>query len=179
LVVDLEATCDDGGAIPRHDSETIEIGAVLVDGQTLRTVGELMMFVRPVVHPDLTPFCTSLTTITQDDVDGAPGFPEVAERLAAFGRGALFCSWGRYDRNQLTADAARHGVDMPLPGEHWNLKEAFGRVRGTRRRVGTLRALADLGIAWTGTHHRGIDDARNIARTLPYLLGRTVCAEVA
>ncbi len=30
------------------------------------------------------------------------------------------------------------------------------------------RALARLGIPLEGTHHRGIDDARNIARILPY-----------
>jgi 3'-5' exoribonuclease 1 len=31
LVVDLEATCDDLQTIPRHQMETIEIGAVMVD----------------------------------------------------------------------------------------------------------------------------------------------------
>jgi 3'-5' exoribonuclease 1 len=179
LVVDLEATCDDLGAVPRHESETIEIGAVLVDGRTLRAVGELMTFVRPVLHPDLTPFCTRLTTIEQADVDAAPGFPQAAARLAAFGHEALFCSWGNYDRNQLAADAARHAIAPPLPGPHWNLKDAFSRVRGSRRRFGTMRALETLGLEPTGTHHRGIDDARNIARTLPYLLGRAPMAEVA
>jgi len=178
LVVDLEATCDDLGAVPRHESEIIEIGAVLVDGHSLRTVGELMTFVRPTLHP-VTPFCTQLTTITQDDVDAAPGFVDAAARLAAFGRGALFCSWGNYDRNQLAADSARHSIEPPLSGPHWNLKDAFRRARGSQRRFGAHGALEALGIAPTGTHHRGIDDARNIARTLPYLLGRSLVTEVA
>jgi inhibitor of KinA sporulation pathway (predicted exonuclease) len=65
LVVDLEATCDDRGRIPREESEIIEIGAVLVDGRTLEAVDELQTFVRPVVHPCLTDFCTRLTTITE------------------------------------------------------------------------------------------------------------------
>ncbi|MDF2697512.1 MAG: Inhibitor of the KinA pathway to sporulation, putative exonuclease, partial [Labilithrix sp.] len=33
-------------------------------------------------------------------------------------------------------------------------------------------ALEHAGLTLEGTHHRGIDDARNIARLLPWLLGR-------
>lgn len=172
LVVDLEATCDDLGAVPRHESEIIEIGAVLVDGATLSPIGELMTFVRPVIHPALTPFCTRLTTITQADVEHALGFPAAAARLAAFGDGAVFCSWGAYDRNQLALDAQRHGIASPLGPEHVNLKEAYARRAGTRRGLGAQSALARVGLSPQGTHHRGIDDARNIARLLPYLLGR-------
>lgn len=175
LVVDLEATCDDRGAVPREESETIEIGAVLVDGETLRPLRELQTFVRPVVHRRLTAFCTQLTTITQADVDHAPLFPEAADRLAAFAGNAVFCSWGAYDKNQLARDARRHGVAHPLPGSHLNLKELFARATGARRPCGTAGALARLGFVMEGTHHRGIDDARNIARLLPYALGRATC----
>jgi len=172
LVVDLEATCDDRGAVPRHEMEIIEIGAVLVDGRTLRPVAELMTFVRPVVRPRLTAFCTQLTTITQDDVDPAPAFPAAAARLAAFGHGALFCSWGNYDRNQLAADAARHEIAPPLGPEHVNLKQEFADALGFRRGLGTQAALRKVGLELRGTHHRGIDDARNIAKLLPYCPGR-------
>lgn len=178
LVVDLEATCDDLGAVPRDESEIIEIGAVRVDGRTLRTLDELMMFVRPRLHP-ITPFCTRLTTITQADVDAAEPFPVAAGRLAAFGRSALFCSWGNYDRNQLAADSARHGIAPPLGPAHWNLKEAFSQARTSRRRFGTYAALRAVGLTPHGTHHRGIDDARNIARLLPFVLGRAPAQEVA
>ncbi len=172
LVVDLEATCDDRGAVPRAESEIIEIGAVLVEAETLRAVAEFQTFVRPVVHPVLTTFCTELTTITQADVAPAPTFPVAAARLAAFGRDALFCSWGAYDRNQLERDARRHGVPLPLGPEHLNVKDEFRRAVGDRRPRGTQSVLERVGIARTGTHHRGIDDARNIARLLPYALGR-------
>lgn len=134
LVVDLEATCDDLHTIPRHESEIIEIGAVLVDGASLRPIAEQTIFVRPFVHPELTPFCTQLTTITQEMVDHALPFPAAASRLAAFGAGALFCSWGAYDRNQLAADARRHGVARPF-ADHWNLKEAYATRAGSRKRL--------------------------------------------
>ena len=167
LVVDLESTCDDAGAVPRAESEVIEIGAVLVDGRTLERVDDFATFVRPVRHPTLTTFCKRLTTITQAQVDDAPGFAEAAAAVAAFGQDALFCSWGNYDRNKLAEDAAFHGVAMPLGPAHWNLKVAF-----SKRRLGMSEALRLAGLALVGTHHRGIDDARNIARLLPYILKR-------
>lgn len=171
LVVDLEATCDDRGAVPRDESEIIEIGAVLLDGRSLEPIAELQTFVQPIVHRMLTPFCIELTTITQAQVGGAPLFPEAAAQLADFGRGAVFCSWGAYDRDQLERDARRHRVPMPLPGRHVNVKDLFARAAGERR-IGNGRALERVGLARAGTHHRGIDDARNIARLVPYALGR-------
>lgn len=172
VVVDLEATCDDRHAIPRDETEIIEIGAVLVDGATLQPLDEYQTFVRPTIHPRLTAFCTKLTTIVQADVDGAPLFPEVAPALAAFGAGALFCSWGNYDKTQLARDAQRHGIASPLGPDHLNIKQAFADRRGLRKGTGTYEALALIGLTPDGTHHRGIDDARNIARLLPYALGR-------
>ena len=54
LVIDLEATCDDQGGVPRHEMEIIEIGAVLVAADTLAPLDEWQSFVRPVRHPELT-----------------------------------------------------------------------------------------------------------------------------
>ena len=48
LVIDLEATCDDGGAVPKREMEIIEIGAVLVDGSSWAPLAEFQSFVRPV-----------------------------------------------------------------------------------------------------------------------------------
>jgi inhibitor of KinA sporulation pathway (predicted exonuclease) len=55
LVVDLEATCCDLKSIPRHQMETIEIGAVMVNAANLEIVAEFQTFIRklgknPVVH---------------------------------------------------------------------------------------------------------------------------------
>lgn len=179
IVIDLEATCDDAGAVPRHEMEIIEIGAVFVDGRKLRPVAEFQTFIRPVRHPRLTAFCTGLTSITQADVDPAPRFPEAIAALRAFieahqGRQPpVFASWGAYDRNQFAQDARHHRVALPFGGEHFNVKQAFSDALGTRKRFGMARALMRVDLPLEGTHHRGIDDARNIARLLPYALGAT------
>lgn len=181
LVIDLEATCDDQGSIPREETEIIEIGAVLVDAVTLQPLGEWQSFVRPIRHPRLTPFCTQLTSITQADVAKAPTFQVAIAGLAQFVRGhdALFCSWGEYDRNQFRRDGARHGVRAPLGKDHLNLKVELARVIGTTAKLGVGQALARAGLRFEGTAHRGIDDARNIARLLPFVLGRVPLPERA
>jgi inhibitor of KinA sporulation pathway (predicted exonuclease) len=174
LVIDLEATCDDRGAVPRYETEIIEIGAVLVDGETLQPVEEFQTFITPVRHPTLTPFCTELTTITQSMLVGAPGFSHAITQLRRFigGRDALFGSWGDYDRKQFEQDADYHRVSLPFHGRHINLKKQFSESLGETKRYGMDGALRRVGIPLVGTHHRGIDDARNIARLLPWSLGR-------
>lgn len=107
LIVDLEATCADDGAVPRHEMEIIEIGAVMQSARTFEVESEFQTFIHPVRHPELTEFCTELTGITQDNVAGAPPFREALEAMKAwmyaFGD-SLFCSWGDYDRNQFFQD---------------------------------------------------------------------------
>jgi 3'-5' exoribonuclease 1 len=173
LVIDLEATCDNGGLVPKREMEIIEIGAVLVDAINFEPIAEFQSFVRPVRHPTLTPFCRQLTSISQADVDAAPGFPEVIRSLQDFmnNQRPLFCSWGNYDRGQFGLDAGYHRVELPFGSDHLNLKQAFSDALGTRKRFGMAAALRQLGIPLTGTHHRGIDDARNIAQILPYAIG--------
>lgn len=174
LVIDLEATCDDRGAVPKHEMEIIEIGAVLVDANTLDPVGDFQTFVKPVRHKELTPFCTELTSITQSQVEGGRCFPDAILALRRFigGRDALFSSWGDYDRNQFDLDARYHRVSLPFEGRHWNIKKSFSESLGETKRYGMSGALARVGLPLVGTHHRGIDDARNIARLLPWALGR-------
>jgi inhibitor of KinA sporulation pathway (predicted exonuclease) len=174
LVIDLEATCADNGSIPKQIMEIIEIGAVLLDGRALQPIAEFQTFVRPVRRPKLTPFCQQLTSIRQEDVDAAPRFPEALGRLVAAlwqGKDALFCSWGAYDRGQFEQDCRFHGIAYPFGAQHLNLKALFAQRRGMSRQLGMAAALREAGLQLRGTHHRGIDDARNIARLLPLCLG--------
>jgi len=174
LIIDFEATCCDRGSIPREETEVIEIGAVMVDAETLTGVDEFSTFVRPVRHSRLTAFCTELTSITQDQVDAAPGFADVVNQIRQWAEqypGYLFCSWGDYDRNQLTRECRIHGVSFPFGTDHLNLKKRFSERQGLRKKLGMAGALRRAGIPLDGTHHRGIDDARNIAKLLPFIVG--------
>ena len=76
ILYDLEATCWRTSRPKRV--EIIEVGAVKVNEQ-LEIVCEFCAFVRPLMHPVISKFCTSLTSIRQSDVDHAPLFDEVME----------------------------------------------------------------------------------------------------
>jgi inhibitor of KinA sporulation pathway (predicted exonuclease) len=172
VVMDIEATCDDGGLVPRTEMEVIEIGAVLVDAVGLVSVDEFQSFVRPIRHRRLTTFCRQLTSISQLDVDAAPGFPEVTARLRAwmYRHGAtVFGSWGDYDQRQMQQDCELHQIPNPMPGRHWNLKVMFSQARGISKKLGLAEALGEAQMPFLGTHHRGIDDALNITRLLPVI----------
>lgn len=165
LIIDLEATCDEN-SIPRHEMEIIEIGAVMLNRATWEIDAEFQQFIQPVRNPHLTAFCTELTTITQKDVEDAPNFIEamslLQEWILSFTK-YTFCSWGNYDKTQFIQDCKYHHILYPFGSEHRNIKKEFSEYLGVSKGFGMAQALQHLGIELKGTHHRGIDDARNIA----------------
>ena len=165
IILDLEATCWQKKA--GRKNEIIEIGAVCIDEQK-STLGEFVQFVRPKEHPILSEFCKELTTITQAEVDDAEPFPEVLEEFQAwingFGSNYFLCSWGFYDRNQLTSDCRLHSLSTDWLSNHISLKHQYATLKRPYRLMGMKGALRNENIQLEGTHHRGIDDARNIAK---------------
>ena len=173
VIVDLEATCCDQNSFARDEMEIIEVGAVRVSRVTGEVESEFEAFVKPVRNPNLTDFCTKLTTISQQDVDEAELFPVVNERFKLWLEEEPdydFCSWGGYDKNQFKRDCDYHKVSYPFTGSHRNLKEEFSASLRTKKRFGLGSAIRNLGFQFEGTSHRGIDDARNIARVYKNLL---------
>lgn len=170
VVVDLEATCADDGSLPPAEMEIIEIGAVALTADGRHELDRFSSLVRPRRHPRLTRFCTALTTIAQHEVDAADPFPVVLARftawLARFER-PLFVSWGEYDRRQLQQDCRDHGVRYPFDARHLNLRRGYAERFAIRPLPSLDAALRHAGLAFAGTPHRGLDDARNIARLLP------------
>jgi inhibitor of KinA sporulation pathway (predicted exonuclease) len=178
VIIDLEATCSNDGSVKRHQMETIEIGTVIADAKTFDVLGEQSIFVKPIICTQLTEFCTELTGITQKDVDVGVGFPfaikllnEFIESNTGLDHVGVFCSWGAFDKNLLHRDCILHGIPYPFSSEHVNLKTALSLNQGRKKQYGTLRALRLCGMEFEGDHHRGIDDARNMARMLPFIFG--------
>ncbi len=168
IIVDLEATCWQDK--DTYTSEIIEIGAVRYrHGQILSD--EFQTFIKPKLNPELSDFCKQLTTITQSQVDKAPGFIESFNAFMnwAYQDGPfMLASWGGYDLRQLKRDCKLHGIE-PYQGEHLNIKQLFSDVMRVTR-LGMGQALKLLKMNLEGTHHRGIDDARNITRIFNQLI---------
>ncbi|POA27765.1 MULTISPECIES: 3'-5' exonuclease [unclassified Pseudomonas] len=180
--VDLEATCDEVGECesPRplvvvpDQMETIEIGLVVIDLETLEIVDEFQRFVRPQINPTLTEFCKRLTSIAQADVDGALTYQEVGDELRTFAAqypNAGWASWGDYDARQLDRDAGLAGCPSLLEGlQHFNARKWHVGLYDNRPK-GLKQTVESMGLVWQGTYHRGIDDAKNVASIIKEMLG--------
>lgn len=173
LVLDLEATCCDRTIRPYVQREIIEIGAVMLNRE-FQVVSEFQRFVKPELSPQLTPFCTELTSITQDIVDVAPSYAEAigdfSQWIEAYPK-FVFCAWGDFDRRQIRYECKRYGLANPIQTTCLNLRTMFGRSQDLPGLFNLNDSLKMANLEFTGVHHRGMDDARNIAKLLPFCLG--------
>ncbi|NEB03696.1 3'-5' exonuclease [Streptomyces sp. SID13726] len=172
-VVDVEATCWPGSPPPGSVSEIIEIGLAVVDLSAGVRLARHRVLVRP-VRSDVSAFCTELTGITQDEADRGLPFGEACRLLAAeHASGARpWASWGDYDRHQFTRQCGATRTPYPFGRRHHNAKAVFTEANGLRKRPGMAQALEIAGLPLEGRHHRGVDDAWNIAALVLGLVGR-------
>lgn len=165
IVYDLEATCWENRG--KRQSEIIEIGAIKLN-EYAEVEDTFCRFVKPVVHPFLSPFCIQLTSITQVDVNRAAKFYTVVEEFQDWieidDEEYLLCSWGNYDKTQLIKDCEFHDIYSDWAEEHINLKAQYQQIRGLNKPFGLKKAVKAEGFEFEGTHHRGIDDAYNLAK---------------
>lgn len=179
LIVDLESTCWDKQASDGagKTSEIIEIGAVVFDCVQNRILDELDLFVKPTVFPELSAFCTELTTITQQQVDQAELFPVAVREFEKWAEGCqirTWGSWGEYDRNQFVHNGRLHEMSLSIiKWKHLNLKAIHKQVFELEKQQGLQRALQMHNLSLDGTAHRGIDDARAAAKLTHEIWKRT------
>ena len=72
---------------------------------------------------------------------------------------------------QLQQDCSVHQVPYPISAPHINVKRLMAERQGLSKKPGLGEAVRMAKMEFVGSHHRGIDDARNIARLLPYIFG--------
>ncbi len=202
VVLDFESTCKEG--TPPDPQEIIELPSVLVSLEERAVVDAFETFVRPVHHPRLDPFCTELTSIRQEQVDGAPGFLDAyamhrawlsGHGLLAAGEGPrrrdgsgepdrfVFVTCGDWDLStMLPAQCAASQLpvtELPRVYRRWcNIKKPFGAAFQRDKGFGMPTMLESLGLELQGRHHRGIDDCHNIARIALALVERGAVLDV-
>ncbi len=162
IIFDLEATCEQNNK--NFPNEIIEIGAVKINDKQ-EIIDTFDIFVKPKLNPQLSTFCKELTSITQQDVDNAQLFPTAIEQFKKWigNEPFILCSWGFYDKKQIEKDSFRHGVSHDWSKNHISVKHQFATINKIKP-CGMEKALNLLNIPLEGTHHRGIDDAKNIAK---------------
>jgi inhibitor of KinA sporulation pathway (predicted exonuclease) len=171
VVVDVEATCWGGEPPPDQTSEIIEIGVCLLDVVSGERLDRESILVRP-EQSTVSAFCTQLTSLTQEQVEQGVSFEEacsvLCDRFKTKER--AWACYGDYDRGMFERQCNRQGVKYPFSAGHINVKTLLAVTYGLKHETGLSKALNLLGIPLEGTHHRGVDDAWNIAAILSRLI---------
>lgn len=171
IVVDIECTCWERKTPPDQENEIIEIGIVQLIPKTGERLSKRSILVKP-ERSTVSAFCTQLTSLTQEQVDAGVSFAEACAILRHDYRAhqRVWASYGDYDRQQFERQCTARGIPYPFGASHLNVKTLYTLIRGIHHDVGMAQAMESLGLALEGRHHRGDDDAWNIAQMLYLLL---------
>ncbi|MEA5469369.1 3'-5' exonuclease [Spirulina sp. 06S082] len=171
LVIDIEATCWKKGPPPEQENEIIEIGIAPIDLTTRTIEDKVSILVKPQCST-VSEFCTELTTLTQEQVDTGISFADACLHLRKqyLSEKRVWASYGDYDRRMFAKQCQARGLRYPFGVRHLNVKTLLAIAKSLPREVGMARALEMLDLPLEGTHHRGHDDAWNIARILMKIL---------
>jgi inhibitor of KinA sporulation pathway (predicted exonuclease) len=166
-IIDLECTCDDKILFQTEDYEIIEVGVSLCELSIddLKIIDSMQIYVKPLVRPILTTFCTELTGIKQTTVDQsnilADALP-IVDKWMNENNVEVWGSWGN-DRKQFIIECRLKSLVNPMEKiHHFDIKRIFSELFGWR--VGMTRAMQLRGVVSEGRLHSGVDDARNVAR---------------
>ncbi|HEX2908128.1 MAG TPA: 3'-5' exonuclease [Phototrophicaceae bacterium] len=171
IVIDIECTCWEKLPPAGQKTDIIEIGICPLDVATGMRLEKRSLIVKP-ERSTVSPFCTQLTTLTQEQVDQGMAFMQACNilRYDYQTRKRVWASYGDFDRQRFEIQCAEMGIEYPFGASHLNVKTWFTLLRGLRHDVGMADALRLLGLELEGTHHRGHDDAWNIAQIMAVLL---------
>jgi inhibitor of KinA sporulation pathway (predicted exonuclease) len=149
----------------------IEIGLCVVDVASLQRKSKRSILVKP-SRSEIGPFCTDLTGLTPSMFTDAVSFAEATRILKKEydSKDRLWASWGDYDRRQFERQCAAEQIGYPFGTTHLNVKSLFATSIGHDHELGLDGVYSKLGLTMEGRHHRGVDDAWNIAEVLIRLL---------
>ncbi|KFH47564.1 putative RNA-binding protein-like protein [Hapsidospora chrysogenum ATCC 11550] len=127
VVIHVATTCDEHGVYVTKDSaEVIELGWILVDANSMEELIHESVLVKPINTP-ITPLCTSLTTLTWENVRTAGTFRDaitrfdqfVTEHLTSKNLDFVFVTLDAWDlRVQLPREARDKAVVLPPYLQH-------------------------------------------------------------
>lgn len=191
IVIDVEATCWEDGR--KLESEIIAIGVCLLNLKTLEVTDKRELVIKPTIST-VSEFCTSLTGMTQEQVDTkGMSYQEACDVLWNDYKSSHrpWASYGDYDKRMFEKHAkywdeftehmyheepytyenflANRGK-YPFSYNHTNVKIMFTLLEGLTKACGLGKAVEIAGMEFTGTPHNGADDAENVARLMAYML---------
>ena len=186
-VLDFEATCDSEPGLV--ENEVIEFPSVLIAAGSV--ISEFQLYVKPMLTPVLTKFCTELTGITNEVIQTqGVEFPEAFRRhrewlLRETGSTSdydlenkvLFVTCGDWDLKSMLPKQQKASDLTPVSYLRvWcNVKVVSGffwKFPRGKQPQGMTDMLTRLDLTLEGKHHSGIDDCRNIAKIVLKLISQ-------
>ncbi len=171
IVVDIESTCWQDVPPAGEETDIIEIGICTVDITSGQRLEKDSILVKP-ERSNVSEFCTQLTTLTQAQVEQGIPFGVACSILKKkyLSKERVWASYGDYDRRQFEKQCQSLNISYPFGTRHLNIKTLFAIIYALPQEVGMDQALTLLNLPLEGTHHRGGDDAWNIAGILSEVL---------
>jgi len=176
VVIDFEATCDEGpdAIVTRQNQEIIEFPWVVIDTKSRQIVDQQQHYVQPVLTRGVTAFCTKLTGIDSAKVLNAPLLAKVLEMFDKYcaanfdAKEKSYCilTDGDWDcKIQLAGEL--HKKHLRPAHAHYlsffNLKPHFAAHYKSSDRKSLKQMTEMLDLKLVGHHHCGLDDCLSIA----------------
>ncbi|XP_072748433.1 ERI1 exoribonuclease 3-like [Anoplolepis gracilipes] len=177
LVMDFEATCDRYTVL--KPQEIIELPCIALSTTDWKLKDTFHAYIKPRIHPQLTPFCTELTGIMQETVDNQPCFVEVFSRFCEWlneggyfdeSDKSSFITCGNWDlKTMLPNQCELDNIVLPDEFKQWiELKHTFCDSTGYYPR-NLKDMLARLNLPLQGRLHSGIEDVKNMVSIIQAL----------
>ncbi len=166
IVFDLEASCWKN-PMPHYRQEIIEIGACAINryGEKISVFSQ---FVKPILHPFLSPYCLQLTGITQENIDKAKKLEDVLENFLEWcefpDESCTFFAWGNADRQLLLQSFEIHNLNYDFIDHYVDLKSQYMRLKSISKSISLDKAIEKENLEWHGNRHRALDDAINLSK---------------
>ena len=175
-VLDFEATC--WNTNPKIDrQEIIEFPSMLYELNLSNEViylGEFSKYVKPILEPILSNFCTELTGITQEQVNNANIIQKVYNEHFTWLKSntpaeaeIYIVTCGAWDlKTMLPKEVKNKKLHYHQVYKRYiNIKNEFEYLY-KKKAGGMVQMLNFLNLELDGRHHSGIDDTKNIAKIL-------------
>ncbi len=145
----------------RLRGEVIQIGAVKLD-KNMRICGSYQVIVKPKYFKKLHKHVSTLTGITQEQMDMGMPLPEVAESFRKWcGTDFAFLTWGPDDIPMLKENFHAHGIESGWLLCTYDLQQIFNRQTDgdTKRQRSLEYAMEHFEIPQTLPAHDALNDA--------------------
>jgi len=144
----------------RLRGEVIQIGAVKLD-KNLVPCGSYQIIVKPKYFKKLHRHVSTLTGITQEQMDMGTPLPEAEEKFRRWcGKDFVFLTWGPDDIPMLKENLHVHGIPFDWLDKSYDLQRIFAREEGAEGKQRSLEyAMEYFEIPQTLPAHDALNDA--------------------